>query len=570
MPSPAPVCIRPKTGSQWPFAVVRALLLCALAATGCSDEGEKSEGPCRSTDDCEVGERCVDAVCLEDGDASDAGEGSGDADAADALDATRDIPTDLVAPDTGDDGSGDLPDAVDTEPEVDIDYGPLTWTITPPDGATGVPVDVDILVTFNQPMNALRFIPSNVQLSPVGGDTIRRSLDWDPETFTLTVATADEISLLRAVTPYRLRLADFIQASTGETLGQVQFSEFATGLYQGFAFHEELAAAYAPTILQEVDTARLDSFSRIDFDGDLVMTNNLANANGTLPGWAYWDIVESRTHFFITYLYYYPASSPRATITFEHDFVAVQVVVQKLDEDPLGRLRAFTTLYHSGFDAWAVEEAFYPPGFNVTEGEREIVGRLPLAAVASARAPTLFIQAGRHSVCLPNAGSPANRCAPSEGERSPFEDDTSGVTWTPGEQPQQWSGVGDETVQYGLRSFVETFWALRNRTDDEDALFSGTTRYSAPAVTETELRPGDGFSFPTTLLSDAVDGQFGDLPFRLNASVDPQQDGVWFVDPAWFLASALSFPESFSEIYCFNPYLQIDRRLELPEDCTQP
>ena len=44
---------------------------------------------------------------------------------------------------------------------------------------------------------------------------------------------------------------------------------------------------------------------------------------------------------------------------------------------------------------------------------------------------------------------------------------------------------------------------------------------------------------------------------------------MWFVDPAYFYASYLTFPEVFAITYCFNLYLGIDQRGQI-EGCPAP
>jgi hypothetical protein len=354
-----------------------------------------------------------------------------------------------------------------------------------------------------------------------------------------------------------------IQAASGETLGEPVFATFATGKAGDAERYAVLARAYAPVVYQEVESGTLDTFTRVDFDDDFDMTNNQERALPAHPSFAYYDVIESRTHHFITYAFYYPASAPRTGLTYEHDFVFAQVVVQKLVDDPLGRLRVFRTVYHENALNWAIEDAYHAPGFVVDEGERRIEGRLLASAVEDERRVALFIEGGRHAVCLPNASTVSGPCAPADGARAPFADGAAGLTLRVADAPDRWDGNGDAAVNYLLLSFLETFWALRDRTEDADLLFSGEYLYRAPALPDDTRRPGNGRAFPATLLSDNVDGSFGELPFRLSASLNPDETGVWFVDPAWSLGAAYAFPESFSDVYCYNPYLSIDNRGQL-------
>ena len=555
-----------------------ALLLGAISLAACGDASAPEEvGPCRGGEDCAAGETCDDGVCVE-APCEGSGCGAEDAGTADASPARdvggADVGTDdasaedATAADVVDDASDGAeedanPPRPDTGPAI-----PLEWSISPRSGSTGVPLDATIEIVFNQPMNAFRFIPSNFVLTPFEGDPVERTLAYFEETFTLTIAPPDADALLDPLTPHTLRIADFVATADGQELGAPAFVTFATTTYEGRDAHELLARAYAPIVLQEVDVPRLDVPTRVDFDNDFELANNLESAREPGPSFAYFDVTESRTHHFLTYLYYYPGSVPRTGIEFEHDWVIAQLVVEKTEDDSLGRLRAFSTVYHESFNAWRMDPSFYPDGMVVERGDGELIGDLDVSDLVDGRRPTLFIEGGRHGVCLPSAGTAAGPCSPATGATAPFAEDALALTLSPGELAERWDGADDAQLTYDLLSFPETFWALRDRSGPEDGFFGGERTYRAPEVDE-GTRPGDRTTFPASLLSDNADGAFGDLPFILQATIDPTRAGVWFVDPAYFYASYLTFPEVFAITYCFNLYLGIDQRGQI-EGCPAP
>jgi hypothetical protein len=477
----------------------------------------------------------------------------------------RDAETEDTAPDAGDDVApdtvADTGDDVEADPDVDIVYPPLELTPNPEDGATFVPLDSSFTVAFNQPMNSLRFIVSNVTLTEFEGEDLPLLLNYDSDTTTLTATTDPESALLRPVTPYELRLNDVIASLSGEELGDDYLVEFSTTGYAGRGFHRQLAEAYAPVVYQQVEELTIDTFTRIDFDGDLNPANNLESTTGAGYGYAYFDLAETVSHYFLTYLYYYPGSHPRRGVTYEHDVVMAQLVVQKRDDDPFGRIRAFSTFYHENLNVWLLES--YPDGEGVSGGDEGTDGRLTAALLEGGRRPSLFVESGRHAVCLPNESTLAGPCAPSGGATAPFEEETIGLVYRVSEAALRYGDAADTELTYSLRNFVEEFWALRNRTSGPDAVFGGGYNYSPPAVSDEELRPGEGEVFPTALNSDDATGSFGDLPFIYNATGDREDEGVWFADPAWGALEIFNFSESFSVEYCFNPYLNIDVRDEL-------
>lgn len=552
------------------FARIRSVLSAGVllaSVASCSDSNPPEDtGPCRADEECASDERCVDGVCesaLCDGGAC--GEDAG-ADATDdvAQDAAEDADADA------DDGSGDAGrDVIFVDAEADsAPQIPVEWSITPADGATGVALDATIEIVFNQAMNAFRFIPSNFELTPFDGEEVERSLAYFEETFTLTISPPSESDDLLPLTPYTLHISDFVASADGQELGTPAFVTFATTTFDGRAGYEALARAYAPIVLQEVDEPRLDVPTRVDFDSDFELANNLESARAPGPSFAYFDVVESRTHFFVSYLFYYPGSIPRTGIEFEHDWVIAQLVVQKTDEGEPGALRAFATVYHENFNLWRLDPSTSPAGQAPEAGSEDFEGTLDRSDLVDERRPTLFVEGGRHGVCLPDTGTIAGPCAPAEGSRAPFAEEAQALTLSIGDVADRWDGVGSAALSYRLLSFAEAFWALRDRSRPEDGFFGGERSYRAPSVGD-DARPGDGATFPASLLSDNAAGAFGDLPFILQSSIEPTSAGVWFVDPAFFWADALTFPETFAISYCFNLYLGIDERGRL-DGCPAP
>lgn len=549
------------------------ILLATIAVSACSSDSDSSDD-CTTSDDCPAdAPSCEDGECV----AGDEGDVGGDADAGrDVADDAAEVGEDADADDTGTDApdetgtdateTGD--DAADVADE-EVSYPPLGFVTDPEDGATFVPLDVTVTVRFNQPMNALRFIPSNIALRADHGDPIERAITYDPDTYTLSVGPTEDVPTLRPVTPHEFRLADVIASVSGESIGDPFRMEFSTTGYPGRVFLRQLAEAYAPVVYQEVEDEELDTFGRIDFDGNLTPADNLDNVDGANYGYAYYDVIESISHWFITYMYYYPGHEPREGVTYEHDFVLVQVVVRKSDDDPLGELRAFSTFYHESINLWAVENSWYAEGDNVGDNGESIEARLPSGLVEGDRRVSIFIESGRHPVCLPTANGAGN-CAPTlDEETAPFDPEAVGLVYRAADEALRLGDGENDDLTYSLRSFVEEFWALRNRIDGEGAVFGGEFAYRPPVTNPEsgETRPGDGQFFPTALNAENADGQWGDLPFIVNVSRERTDQGVWFVDPAWSANLMFAFPESFSPDYCFNPYLDIDVRDE-QRGCT--
>ena len=571
------------------LAFLTLSLVGAFMVAGCSADSGSDD--CDSVGDCLTGQICRSGECVDDACVSDDECGgdyvcqrgactlSGDTDAG--TDASTDPVDDTPMSDTTDDGGEDTADTNDVSDDTaddtsddtdavddtadtgmdteDIDYGPLMIVSQYPEAnATRVPLDVVITVTFNQPMNALRFIPSNVELIDSDGMNVPTDINYDDATYTLEVTLTGGTQLAPA-TPYTFRLDRLIAAASGDTLDESLRVPFVTVGPAGGAFHEQLAQEYAPIIYQEAENLAQDTFTAIDFDGDLDPTNNLENSGALNPGFVYYTVIETRTHFHILYWVYYPGIRFGSGATNEHDSLGISVIVEKVDGAELGELRAFTTFYQSAFLGWAPDASFFAPG----EAPSGVEDTLANAYLEDGSHIAVYVQPGRHTICLPNASTASGPCSPGTGDSAPFEDGTRGIVWRTGDVPMAAGDAADDAHTYVLVPFIEKIWALRNRTSGDDAVFNGTLTYDPPVPD----RPGDGVRFPSSLESDDFDAR-GELPFAYRGDGGATQ-GVWIVDPAYAADLVIDFAEDYSLDYCFHPYLDIDTR-DTVADCTAP
>ena len=103
-----------------------------------------------------------------------------------------------------------------------------------------------------------------------------------------------------------------------------------------FSKVREIAERYAPILYQEVGRAPHDYIRKIDFDNDFVGRNNWNNSGGgDQKGYMYYDLKETRTHYYLTYSWFY-ARRESGAISFlrfanqhENDMAGVMVVVRK-------------------------------------------------------------------------------------------------------------------------------------------------------------------------------------------------------------------------------------------------
>jgi hypothetical protein len=564
----------------------------AFVVSACGDSTPDETGPCRVDDDCGEGQQCDTGVCVADectdsadceaglicldGDcAVDPDAGDAEPDAGDATDASSDATdgsadgadSDVVEPDAD---SGDSAEA-DSADAPDVDYGPLSWVVRPSEGTMNVALDTTVEVEWNQPMNALRFIPANLTLSSYDGASFSRAINYDPETFVLALSPeSEEDAPLPPATPIYFRMEEFLSSTSGLSLGDPVTTRFVTAGYGGVEFQQSLAVSYAPVVYQQIERSGIDTFTNFEFDGDEDLTNNLDSAARPAPnpGHVYYAVLETDTHFFISYVLYYPGVEQNRTETAEHDMIGMQVIVEKTVADPLGRLWAASLMQRSSYSGWAMQASWYAET-TLADGD-DIQARLNPDALEDGRRMPLFVESAAHDGCF--VGYPDGRCTPTSGEGAPFEEETRGVIYRAGGVAQRVGDGPDTALTYVLLPFTDAVWLRRDLTAGPGAPFGGSELYYPPFEDEASetLRPGAGRFFPATLAYAHDGDSFGELPFTWARNESfPPDNGLWFVDPAWLAAEKWALPDTASTTYCFNPWLGIDARNDRVT-CTDP
>ena len=113
--------------------------------------------------------------------------------------------------------------------------------------------------------------------------------------------------------------------------------------------HAEIAFHYAPVHFQATDGALAgsDFLTAFDYDGNLVADDNWDHlGDGYWPATVYYSVVQSCTHWFVTYGFYYPRSwALGSSVDTEHenDFEGVMLSVRK-DGTAWGRLEGMLTV----------------------------------------------------------------------------------------------------------------------------------------------------------------------------------------------------------------------------------
>lgn len=146
----------------------------------------------------------------------------------------------------------------------------------------------------------------------------------------------------------------------------------------------ELALRWAPIHYQDVDATgshalggRSDYIARVDFDGDLNGRNNwdrAGQAGVSLAAHAYYSVVETSTHWYITYLFFHPrdwTDHPFFETEHENDGEGVLLAIER-DGSAYGILRSAVTVAHTNFFSYT------PAGSTWTSGRESVDGTLQL------------------------------------------------------------------------------------------------------------------------------------------------------------------------------------------------
>lgn len=168
-------------------------------------------------------------------------------------------------------------------------------------------------------------------------------------------------------------------------------------------FRAELAQRYAPIHHQDVHTngrhalgGAADYIAAYDFDGDLDTSNNWDHAGNPrypLSAHAYYSVVETPTHWFITYQFFHPRdwSSRFFETEHENDSEGVLLTVAR-DGSRLGALRAAVTVVHADF------YSYVPASSRYASGEEDVDGKLSQQLFDGALHPITAQQAETHAL----------------------------------------------------------------------------------------------------------------------------------------------------------------------------
>ncbi|GIF04138.1 hypothetical protein [Actinoplanes siamensis] len=230
----------------------------------------------------------------------------------------------------------------------------------------------------------------------------------------------------------------------------------------------DLALRWAPIHYQDVDQTgdhalggKSDYITRYDFDGDLNGRNNWDNAGQDVAAHAYYSVVETGTHWYLTYFFFHPrdwVDHPFFETEHENDGEGLLEIVEK-DGTDYGKLRAAVTVAHTDFYSYT------PAGSTWASGGESIDGTLQ-----TQNNPHDGLQ---HPVTAQESKGHGLKAYPQ------YTIDGDGLVYYPSTTAETPSGPNDRDVRYKLVDIFASggLWAQRNNGNLFAALgtFAGDT-----------------------------------------------------------------------------------------------
>lgn len=278
--------------------------------------------------------------------------------------------------------------------------------------------------------------------------------------------------------------------------------------------HQELAEYWGPRVYHDTNDAygyNAEYITKVDYDGNWIGTDNWENLPyyGT-PAHLYYNVVETSTHWFITYNAFHPRDDGPIGDQHENDFEGGLLAVRK-DGSTYGQLQVMETLAHDQIYQ-------YTNDLNIVNGSDNKDG--PILSVGGK--PTVYIQANG------------------------FSGDGNGHGW------KAWDGTGAP----GGDGIVYYNGGTADQPDGGDGNWTRVFSYQLLSMSELwdkRYQMPDPFGEWGALHGDTHGTNKAKMPWRWDDGDDgPVYDGAMWSDPALLIDTHLSGLGSFSRNYTVN------------------
>ncbi len=444
----------------------------------------------------------------------------------------------------------------------------------PPDGTAGVGIPFTFTVTFNTLVKEVVIGPNTVQVV-VNGAVVDGTFSVSCNSFSFT-STAPILPASRV----DVTLSPLVQAEVGFSLPNQQSFHFYVKGFDGMAPYEKLARRYAPTLRQAVDNGndKYDQLRSFDFDGNWQAGDNGVNLNKVAAlGNVGWSVLETQSHFFITYVYFWPHRTVvLAGTAFDNDASGATIAVARWPtEHPVAVTTWFKQKSMEEMWTWVTSES----GIPKTGYVRSVLPEATLFPVAKdtwgcenitgckTKRFQAFLTSGNHQSCAwLDAGDNLN-CTNNASTQTTLK----WIDYAPGPTPTEpaTAAAPGPTATYGLVSTYDTWWPRRQDVGADGMWMDASYSYVPPTGRPAGVKMVSGGKFYNK------DTDASRPPWAWSwkgADYYQLPTGTVFLDPGF--ANAMRFDDTkqplgdfnatqktgWSQDYCFNPYLYIDFR----------
>lgn len=311
-----------------------------------------------------------------------------------------------------------------------------------------------------------------------------------------------------------------------------------------------LAEAFAPVIFHATRTserpASWDTPARVDFDGDLIASNNEESLRAGLypitPA-VYYAVLETDTHLFLIYGLFHPLDWSTMPAVFpyawhENDMENIQIVVDKRNEQQ-NSVVLLAAQAHLGTSLYTTS------GSGISSGAIALSDR-PLRLFGGAHA-AIFVESGGHGIySISDAPEELLQKSDPPSLREGF------VFFVGPHNSSQWASPPPGAIPYELLSIYDTFWApyLDGSALGDGKLMDGTFSYYERGMAWDHIPR----HFDSDRLSGPCKSDAGILPFAFGFSLTDSDLGSLFFNPAEKYAENLAISRPWSTHYLRHPY----------------
>ncbi len=456
----------------------------------------------------------------------------------------------------------------------------------PTNGASEIPAQFSATLTFSTALKGVSATTYTIAVMGAGGAAIPVSFAVTGEK--LTIAAKQKAPLASRVD---IVLSPLVQSAQGVPLAETKLSFYTQGP-DNMQVYAELAARFAPLVRQAV-TSPADQLRALDYDSNWQVADNLSNlAKFTAAGQVVWSAVETRSHVYLTYAYYWPERKGVAPgVPIHNDTAGAQVVIERQSGLPVALQTYFKAKTDEPMWLWVANETGWPQKSKYVRAfwpRNQIFPPDQLApdcqadALKPSECPRHFaayLSAASHQSCLWSDTGEASdgQCVASDYVKGTLKLLLYALSATATDPPVP-TAAGAATG-YTMRPLLSSWWLHRDEVGPSGLFVDTQFKYEAASG-----RPsGTNESIGSRFASDLDNGDFGRPPWSwtwhptvLSASYYDLPRGTPFYDPAWLLWNRLGGASAgmpswdatkktgFSNDYCFNPFLGIDKR-DTPE-----